>query len=199
MGTPGQDDSVLWQSSRKGDGEAFGALFDRHRDRVYRHACRLTDNRTDAEDVTAAAFLELWRRRTKVTLINQSVLPWLLVTTTHCASNARRSIHRYRRLLAKLPRTPHAPDAADTFAEQNLLDGVSTQLSEALRSLNPLDLQLVTLVVLEGYTVSAAAPLLRLSPEAAKARLHRAKRRVRQDLEASNGNAVLHPIQEGQP
>jgi RNA polymerase sigma-70 factor (ECF subfamily) len=41
-------------------------LFDRHRDRVFRHAYRLAGQRHDAEDIMSTAFLELWRGRLKV-------------------------------------------------------------------------------------------------------------------------------------
>ncbi|WP_246019081.1 RNA polymerase sigma factor [Arthrobacter crusticola] len=57
MGENNPDDGGLWSRSLAGDGDAFGVLFDRHRDRVYRHAYRLAPNRADAEDVSAAAFL----------------------------------------------------------------------------------------------------------------------------------------------
>ncbi len=79
--SPVELDSTLWGRSLTGDGEAFDVLFDRHRDRVFRHACRLADTRQDAEDAVASAFLELWRCRAKVQLVDGSVLPWLLVTT----------------------------------------------------------------------------------------------------------------------
>ncbi len=96
-------DEVLWDRSLTGDGEAFGLLFDRHRERVFRHACRLADTRQDAEDVVASAFLELWRCRAKVRLVDGSVLAWLLVTTTNLGRNAARSRRRYRQFLDRLP------------------------------------------------------------------------------------------------
>jgi RNA polymerase sigma-70 factor (ECF subfamily) len=71
-------DSGLWSRGVDGNGSAFGELFDIHHDRVFRHAYRLVENRHDAEDVTATAFLELWRRRADVRLVDGSVLPWLL-------------------------------------------------------------------------------------------------------------------------
>jgi DNA-directed RNA polymerase specialized sigma24 family protein len=67
---PVESVEALWRRSLEGDGEAFGALFDRHRDRVFGHACRLADTRQDAEDVVASAFLELWRRRAEVRLVD---------------------------------------------------------------------------------------------------------------------------------
>lgn len=176
------DDGVLWSRSLAGDGGAFGVLFDRHRDRVYRHAYRLARNRPDAEDVSAAAFLELWRRRATVRLVEKSVLPWLLVTATNCALNLRRSTRRYEALLKSLPRNPVTTDPEDTYLRENPLHGVDGHLAVALRSLKPVDLQLITLVVLEGYDIAAAAAVLRLTPDAARTRLHRARQRVRNGM-----------------
>ncbi|WP_449374720.1 RNA polymerase sigma factor [Arthrobacter psychrolactophilus] len=66
--------------------------------------------RHEAEDVVATVFLELWRRRVKVRLVDGSILPWLLVTTTNVARNTRRAAFRYRKLLNSLPRAEDAPD-----------------------------------------------------------------------------------------
>ena len=113
MGAATVDDAVEWMCSLEGEGNCFGVLFDRHRDRVFRLACRLVDKRRDAEDVTATAFLELWRRRRDVRLVDGSVLPWLLVTTSNVARNVGRATRHYRALLDRLPREVTAPDATD--------------------------------------------------------------------------------------
>lgn len=53
----------------------------------------------------ATAFLELWRRRDTVRVIEGPVLPWLLVTTTNAARNSGRESLRYRKLLSSLQRS----------------------------------------------------------------------------------------------
>jgi RNA polymerase sigma factor (sigma-70 family) len=199
MGTINPDDGGLWSRSLSGDGDAFGVLFDRHGSRVYRHAYRLTQNTPDAEDTSAAAFLELWRQRTKVTLVQGSVLPWLLVTTTNCTLNLRRATRRYDALLKRLPRTPNADDPALTYVQSNPLDHVDAQLGQALRALKPVDLQLITLVALEGYDITAAATILNLSPGTAKTRLHRARQRLREQLPDTPPTRPFTFSQEGQP
>ena len=98
------NEPTAWAAVLESDGNAFAAVFDLHRDRVYHHALRMTTSVHDAEDVAAAAFFELWRRRRSVHLVNDSVLPWLLVTTTNLARNLTRGLRRYRALLATLPR-----------------------------------------------------------------------------------------------
>lgn len=56
-------ETAVWERARRDEGDAFGILFDLHHDRVYRRALGLMANTHDAEDVTAAAFFELWRNR----------------------------------------------------------------------------------------------------------------------------------------
>ena len=87
-------ESQEWALACGGDAAAFGRVFDLHYARVLRHAARVTDDRHEAEDAVATAFLELWRRRREVRLVEGSPLPWLLVTATRCAQNVRRSSWR---------------------------------------------------------------------------------------------------------
>lgn len=168
----------LWGRSLAGDGQSFGVLFERHGGRVFRHACRVVASRHDAEDVTAAAFLELWRRRRDVRLVEGSVLPWLLVTTGNLARNSVRSTRRYREFIARLPHEGTAPDAAEVALGRSVL-GLDADLRAALLGLDEVDLHLVALVALEDYPIAEAARVLKLTPAAAKSRLHRARHRLR--------------------
>ncbi|WP_458112951.1 sigma-70 family RNA polymerase sigma factor [Arthrobacter sp. R1-13] len=194
MGSSESGEEALWLRSLNGDGEAFGRVFDRHRGRVFRHAYRLCGERHDAEDVMSAAFLELWRRRDSVRLVEGSVLPWLLVTTTNLARNSRRSVFRYRRLLNSLPRTE---DISHVTGESVFLDAMESDVANALRTLNALDMQLVSLVVFEDYTLAAAAAVLNLTPGAAKTRMHRARQQMKKAI-MREGKPVPAPELEGE-
>ncbi|MCU6478873.1 RNA polymerase sigma-70 factor (ECF subfamily) [Arthrobacter silviterrae] len=171
-----------WERSLRGDGEAFGLVFDRHNARVFRHAYGFLHNRHDAEDATAAAFLELWRRRSIVRLVNGSVLPWLLVTTTNLVRNHQRAARRYRAFLAALSREAESPDAADEALDLNPLDAMEPELAAAVLGLKPADRQLVALIVVAGYSIGDAAALLDITPSAAKTRLHRARLKLREAM-----------------
>lgn len=201
MGSIETGDEGLWRQSLLGQGEAFGALYDRHRDRVFRHAYRLCGNHHDAEDIMAAAFLELWRRRKHVRVVEGSILPWLLVTTTNMARNRARAAARYQRLLNSLPRNQEADDlTADPYRRyQNQLDH---DLAQALATLTAEDLHLVSLIVFEEHTIAAAAAVLNLTPAAAKSRMHRARQRLRAALDgnasAQNPPTAPTPVLEGE-
>ncbi len=171
-------DEILWGRALAADGEAFGVLFDRHRDRLFRHVMRLAEKRQDAEDIVATAFLELWRRRRDVRLVDGSMLPWLLVTGTNVGLNVERGIRRYRSLIARLPRAEPAPDPGDVLADAGAL-GVDGRLQSALGDLGDADRQLLALVVVDGYSLTDAAEQLGLSVSAVKSRLHRARNRMR--------------------
>lgn len=179
MSAADESEDVLWQRGRAGDGEAFGSIFDLHRDRVFRHAFRLLQDRDDAEDASAIAFLELWRRRKAVRVVDGSVLPWLLVTVTNVTRNLRRSRRRYERMLAGLPHGADVASAEDSAVADAVLDRA---LAGALSELTPADARLVSLVALEGYTVAEAAPLLGLSAGAARTRLHRLRGTLQERL-----------------
>jgi RNA polymerase sigma-70 factor (ECF subfamily) len=164
-------------------------LYDRHRDGVFRHAYRLAGSHHDAEDVMAAAFLELWRRRAKVRLVEGSVLPWLLVTTTNMARNHGAAL-RYRKLLNALPRTEEAPEPVETEFFASTQGTLDKDFAEALGTLSAEDLHLVSLVVFEDYPLAAAAAVLNLTPGAAKTRMHRARQRMKAALTGTTGTGA---------
>ncbi|MEZ2390187.1 RNA polymerase sigma factor [bacterium RCC_150] len=200
MGSVESGEEDLWSRSLRGEGEAFGSLYDRHRDRVFHHAYRLCGNHHDAEDIMASAFLELWRRRDDVRVVEASVLPWLLVTTTNVARNHGRAGRRYRKLLDSLPRAEDRSDSADGDAPLGLQGQLDQDLASALGTLKPMDLYLVSLVVFEEYTLAAAAAALNISLAAAKSRMHRARQHLRTAITGARPQTthVTSPILEGE-
>lgn len=176
------DEAEIWRRACTGSGDAFAELFRLHRGAVHRRAVALVDRSHDAEDATAVAFFELWRRRKAVTLVDGTVLPWLLVAVANTARNQRRSGLRYRRLLAAMPREAHAPDAEGEAVSAIETEVLGIRLREALARLDAKDASLLTLTALDGLTVAAAARVVGLTPGAARTRLMRARRRMQSDL-----------------
>lgn len=165
-------DRADWSLSIAGDGHAFGRVFDRHAPRLRRHAIRLVPTPSDADDVVAVTFLEAWRHRDRVRFVDDSLLPWLLVTATNTAHNTTRSSTRHRRFLARFPVDGPAPDPAEHFTDG---DAVA-----ALRRLGLADQRVLTLCVLEGLSEREASAALGVPPGTVKSRLHRAKARLQQ-------------------
>jgi RNA polymerase sigma-70 factor (ECF subfamily) len=167
-------DAEDWALVLGGHGEAFGRIFDRHKEPVRRQVRRLLDRSADVEDAVAVVFLEAWRKRASVRVVQGSLLPWLLVTANNVARNSRRSRLRYEALLARLPQPPSTRDPA------SVLDGEG--VVAALRRLSLADQQVLTLCVLEGWSERDAAAALGVAPGTVKSRLHRAKQRLAERL-----------------
>ena len=179
----------LWERARRDDGDAFAVLFDRHRARVYHRALGLLADPHDAEDVAAAAFFELWRKRRTVRIVQGSVLPWLLVTTVNLARNTQRSSARYQKVLRTMPRS------ADAAPPDPQLIETRTRLASSLRQLTSVDAALFVLTAIEDLPIAEAAAAVGVKPSAARMRLHRVRTRLRTDLH--DLNPTTRPAAEG--
>jgi len=172
------DEPEVIERVRADDADAFGMLFDLHHDRVFRQALRLTASVHDAEDITAVVFLEAWRRRDAMRVVNGSVVGWLLVTANNVFRNHLRSTRRYRAALAGLPAPEHAPDHAGAVDDR--LDGDSRRAAvrAALARLPRRDQDILTLCVLEDFSTADAAEALGIAAGTVKSRLSRAKAKL---------------------
>ncbi|WP_382310067.1 RNA polymerase sigma factor [Herbiconiux sp. UC225_62] len=180
MGTDQFDEAAIWASARGGDSSAFAAIFDAHRDRVFGQALRLIREPHDAEDVTALVFLEAWRRRDSVRVVDASVIGWLLVTTNNVVRNLARSRRRHRELLERIPRpslTDDAPDHAEVVGERIDHADRDAKVRSAFARLAKADQDVITLCVLEELTTGQAAAVLGVPVGTVKSRLSRAKQR----------------------
>jgi RNA polymerase sigma-70 factor (ECF subfamily) len=166
-------DELDWARAVAGDGAAFGRVFDRHRDRVRRHARGLAPSPAEAEDVVSVTFLEAWRKRDSVRFVDQSMLPWLLRTATYTCMNLARSERRYRAALSRLPAADPTPDPADLVG-----DG---EVFRAMRRLSVRDQEIITLCVIEDLSTEDAARLLGVRPSSARSQLSRARARLRDE------------------
>jgi RNA polymerase sigma factor (sigma-70 family) len=162
-------DAEEWRSALAGDGEAFARIFDRHQQRIFRHSLALVPSHDDAKDVVGITFLEAWRKRQSVRFVDDSLLPWLLVTASHSARNVSRSARRYRDLLERVPRA-HEGVLDETVDDGPAIDALA-QLSQPHRDV-------VTLCVIEGLSEAEAAAVLSVPVGTVKSRLHRAKAKL---------------------
>jgi len=182
----------LWEKVRGGDARAFGEIFDLHHARIHRQARRLTASPLDADDVTALVFLEAWRKRASVRVVDGSVAPWLAVTTTNVARNVARARRRNRALLERLHESPSgtgsaelAADPADAVGERLDRDALAALATEALGRLSHRDRDVITLCIMQDLSTGQAAAALGVAPGTVKSRLSRAKQRLSAELMAA--------------
>lgn len=150
------------------------AAMERCGDAVYRLAlCRL-QSRADAEDVYQEVFLRLLRDKTEFRE-EEHLKAWLLRVTVNCCNDLRRSAWFKRTASLEA-----APDAAVP-----IIDG-HEELWQAVRAL-PDDLRVaVWLHYVEGYGTDEIASLVGCRPVTVRTRLHRARKKLRLELEGND-------------
>lgn len=178
-------DASLWLEAVAGTESAFAVLFDRHRARIFRKAYSRLRNVHDAEDVVAMVFLEAWRSREKVRIVDGSLLPWLLSVTTYLTLNSDRAARRYRRLLAKLPIAPPADPVPDVDNRLDLQERAN-MLTQALRRLSAVERTVVDLCLVEELSMATVAGVLDVPIGTVKSRLNGARRKLRTYLGESD-------------
>lgn len=140
-------------------------------DPLRRYLARRTDPAT-AEDVLADTLLVCWRRLDEVPADGR--LPWAYAVARRCLANAERGQRRQRRVAAKVA-TLDAPRAQPDPAPD-------PALHDALARLRSQDRDLLRLWAWEQLTPAEIAVVLDVSPNAVSIRLHRARRRLREEL-----------------
>jgi RNA polymerase sigma factor (sigma-70 family) len=163
-----------WSRVLRGDTAAFGEVFDLHRDRVFGQALRLVRSVDDAEDLTALVFLEAWRRRANVRVVDGSIVGWLLLSTNYVVRNMQRTARRHAIAMAKMPRPVDAQDHAGAIHDD--LDSLVARnaVGLAFRQLSSRDQDVLTLCVLEELSEAEASAALGVPAGTIKSRLSRA-------------------------
>ncbi|TFD60975.1 sigma-70 family RNA polymerase sigma factor [Cryobacterium suzukii] len=162
-------DHELVTSLNRGDKAAFSELMTRHGPAVYRFAWALADEAHQADDLLQETFLVMWKRRHKIVLASESLLPWLLTTCRFTAYNSNRN-SRARRTLP----LDAAETATSTGAPASAIDELNW-VREEIGALGPIDRQLIERCLVEGESYAAAAAALGMSPAAARKRIQRTR------------------------
>jgi RNA polymerase sigma factor (sigma-70 family) len=161
--------------------DLFTAVFDRHSGEILRYVyARLGPDL--AEDVTAETFLAAFRSRGKYDGAWSDARPWLYGIAMRQISRHRRvEARRLRLLLSALPDGP-AEDHSDRAAERVTAQRLGPRLSAAVAALPRQDRELLLLVAWAELSYAEAAAALAPTTSAVKARLHRIRVRMRQEL-----------------
>lgn len=177
-------DRQLWASAAAGDAAAFGELFERHARLVWNHAYRLTGSWEQAEDLTSNAFLVAWRRRSSVTLVHDSALPWLYTVVGNLVRESNRGSARRSRLLRRLRPADPVGDHADSVVARIDDAGDTSVLLAGVQRLPSAQRRAVELCLIGELTSAQAAAVLGVSEVTVRSNLSRGRSRLRDELSA---------------
>jgi RNA polymerase sigma factor (sigma-70 family) len=173
------DDRQLWERVRAGDPTAFGDLYQSHARAVQSYCLWRTADLGEAEDATATAFLEAWRRRERLTLTTESAAPLLLGIATNVLRHQWRSRRRHRDALARMRVSEPAPEdvEAEAIARLDAIRAVS-EGGAAIRALPRRDREVLALLAWAGLSYAEIAVALGLPVGTVRSRIARARARL---------------------
>ena len=168
----------LVQRAQSGDAEAFGELYDRYVDQVYRYIAYRVASTQLAEDLTSETFLRALRRIGSFSWQGRDVGAWFVTIARNLVADHYKS-SRYRLELTAddvsvvggaQQVTAEGPEDAVLEAMQN------TQLLVAVKLLGPEQQECIVLRFLQGLSVAETAQVMGKNDGAIKALQYRAVR-----------------------
>ena len=181
--------------ARAQDGEraAFDELVRRTHSDTYTLAYRLCGNEEDARDVVQDAYLRAFKGLKRFRGEAQ-FSTWMYRITANCANTllAKRTKHRHAVLDDADPIADERP-AVDPQLQADAT-ALRARLTEALEDLPPKLRQVVVLRDIYDLPHEAIAAELGISETAAKVRLHRARKKLREDLFPRRGEEAADAV-----
>jgi RNA polymerase sigma-70 factor, ECF subfamily len=177
IGDQRRSDSALVERARGGDRRAFELLVERHRNRVWAVALRMTRDPDDAEDVLQDAFVSAWRALPRFDG-RARFSTWLFRIVVNAAHDA---LARRRPTTAlDDPETPEVPEPRDPYrqsAEREALERAIAALGDEYR-------MALLLCDVAGLGAAEAAELLDVPAGTVKSRVFRGREQVARALAA---------------
>ena len=152
-----QDDATLAGRAGAGDAEAFGALYDRYVDAVYRYVYYRVRNEAEAEDVTGDVFYKALRAIPRYQP-RQPFLAWLYRIARNAVIDR---VRRQRPQVAFEDALAH-PGADRVVDPDEGLDRLSDSVAvrEAIAKLTPLQQEVIVLRYVEGLETKEIGRIL---------------------------------------
>jgi RNA polymerase sigma-70 factor (ECF subfamily) len=184
----GDDDASLARRSRV-DAEAFGLLYDRYCERIYRYVHRRLGNHAVAEDVTADVFLKALNAIDSYRPDTAPFSAWLYRIATNTVIDHARA----RRLTTSLDAAFDAADQEVPVEEQAINRLEAARVWAAIDALGEAQRTAVTLRLGQYLPIAAIAEQMGRSEGAVKLLLNRGLTAVRQHLRVATGDREEGP------
>jgi RNA polymerase sigma-70 factor (ECF subfamily) len=183
----------LVRAAKAGDRSSFDDLVRATYADAYTLAFRLTGNEEDARDVVQEAYLRAYKSLRKFREEAQFTT-WLYRITANCASTllAKRTKHRHEELTEETPLIDERPEVdpegrADAALDRQRVTAALQELPDGLR-------QVIVLRDIYDLPHEQIAGELGITEAAAKVRLHRARRKLRERLLPMRGEEQARAV-----
>ncbi len=177
-GDPAAEVWALVERAQAGESEAFGLIYDRYVDTVFRFVYFRVGNRQLAEDLTSDTFLRALKRIGSFTWQGRDLGAWLVTIARNLVADHFKS-GRYRLEVTTgdvldADREDRGPEGSPEAAVVDHITNVA--LLTAVKQLNPEQQECIVLRFLQGFSVAETAQTMGKNEGAIKALQYRAVR-----------------------
>ena len=154
-----EEDAALARRAGRGEAEAFGVLYDRYVDQVYRYTFYRVRNEAEAEDVTSEVFMRALRAIPKYEP-RQAFLAWLYrIARNAIIDRSRRQASRKQVSFEDALAHPNADQVVNP--DEGLVAGSdATAVRRAMQQLTPLQQEILVLRYVEGFDTKTISKLV---------------------------------------
>lgn len=173
---------ALVRAAQQGDTAAFGRLYDRYVDVVFRYVLFRVGDRSLAEDVTSETFLRALRRISTVSYQGRDVGAWFVTIARNLVlDHVKSSRYRLEVTTAEISDASMSGGQAGGGPEHEVLAAATNaELMRCVAKLNADQQECVMLRFMQGLSVAETAAIMGRNEGAIKALQHRAVRRLAQ-------------------
>src|SRR6476660_5434826 len=187
-------EAELIEKAKLGDAQAFHALYEKHKRRVYSLCLRMTSNTAEAEDLTQEAFLQLYRKI--ATFRGESAFStWLHRLSVNVVLMQLRKkslpVVPLEETLESEEETPKKELGAPDPVLSGSIDRL--RLQRAVDALPPGYRRVFVVDDVEGYEHKEIAAMVGCSIGNSKSQLHKARMKLRESLKTSRAEKAAKP------
>jgi len=177
---PDNLDPQFLNQLKKGDIKAFEQVVRQYEKPIYGYIFSLVGHRQDAEDITQAVFIKLYKNLGHIEL-DKNFKNWLYKIATNTAYDWLRTKQKNPELFI-IDDEENEFETIDEHATYLTIEA-NVDLEKAFKNIKPIYKQAILLFYYEGFSYEEIAAILALPLNTVKTHLRRAKEAVRQALE----------------
>lgn len=171
-----ETDIELVMRSQRGDTEAFGTLYERYLNEIYRYIYYRVGSGNDAEDITETVFIQAWEALTAVPLEGFKFKPWIYRIAHNKVIDQYRTSHP----VTSIEEQDAKPDDDADPEVSYQINEETKGLAKAISTLEPNLQDVLIYRFILGYSHEVTAEIMSLSAVHVRVLQHRAIGKLRE-------------------
>lgn len=178
-------DDYLVQQAVEHDRAAFGSLYDKYIDRVYKHVYYKISNQAEAEDITQETFIRAWQAIGGYKKTGAPFVAWLITIARNLIIDHYRTNKRFVPLEEGIGLKNHPDTNPEVIAETNMNSSV---VRNAILQLKEEKQKVVMMRFIDGFSYNEIAQAMNKTEGAVRVILFRALNDLKNILKPVGGD-----------